>query len=182
MMKLILLSGGKIVLWTNARREIKTKLKGEDMFPTGNQVVKPIPLRQVVHRKIGTQTGTDESLGPVNNQSTKQTIPPKPENNQSTTYVVPRGKRIVRLQKSPIAYWKFVLRHAKRNKVNFDALIDVIRHFSRTKQPEYLKFVIKKIFPNFQSRETIISNVAVSLKSGKAEDLLFTLSSNLKID
>ena len=181
-MKLILLSGGKNVPWTNARREILTKLMGEDLFPTGNQMVKPTPLRQVVHRTIGTQTGTDESLEPVNNQSAMQTIPPKPENNQSKTYVVPRGKRVVRLQKSPIAYWKFVLRHAKRNKVDFNALIDVILHFSRTKQPEYSKSVIKKIFPNFQSRETLISNVAVSLKSGKAEDLLFTLSSNLKIN
>ena len=182
MMKLILLSGGKNVPWTNARREIITKLMSEDLFPTGNQVVKPTPLRQVVHRTIGTQTGTDESLEPVNNQSTMQTIPPKPENNQSTTYVVPRGKRVVRLQKFAIAYWKFVLRHEKRNKVDIEALIDVILHFSRRKQPEYLKSVIKKIFPNFQSRETIISNVAVSLKSGKAEDLLFILSSNLKIN
>ena len=142
-MKLLLLSGGKNVPWTNARRESVTKLMGEDLFPTRNQVVKPTPLRQVVHRTIGTQNETDESLEPVNNQSTMQTIPPKPENNQSTTYVVPRGKRVVRLQKSPIAYWKFVLRHAKRNKVDLDAaLIDVILHFFRTKQPEYLKSVI----------------------------------------
>ena len=104
MMKLILLSGGKNVPWTNARREIITKLMGVDLFPTGNQVVKPTPLGQVVHRTVGTQTGTDESLEPVNNHSTMQTIPPKPENNQSTTYVVPRGKKIDRLQnlQSPI--------------------------------------------------------------------------------
>ena len=74
----------------------------------------------------------------------------------------------------------FVLRHAKRNNVDFEALIDFILHCSRTKEPDYLKSVIKLIFPNFQSRETIISNVAVSLKSGKAEDLLFTLSWSLK--
>ena len=145
MMKLILLSGGKNVLWTNARREIITKLMGVDLFPTGNQVVKPTPLRQVVHRTVGIQIGTDESLEPANNHSTMQTIPPKPENNQSTTYVVPRGKRIVRLQKSPITYWKFVLRHAKRINVDFEALIDVILHFSRTKQPEYSKSVIKNL-------------------------------------
>ena len=48
--------------WINARREIVTKLMGVDMFPTGNQVVKPTPRRQVVNRTIGTQTGTDESL------------------------------------------------------------------------------------------------------------------------
>ena len=92
MMKLILLSGGKNVPWTNARREITTKLMSVDLFPTGNQVVKPTPLRQVVHKTKCTQTGTDESLEPVNNHSTLQTIPPKPENNQST-YVVPRGKK-----------------------------------------------------------------------------------------
>ena len=119
MMKLILLSGGKNIPWTNARREIITNLMGEDLFPTGNQVVKPTPLRQVVNRTIGTQTGTDE---PVNNHFTMQTIPPKPENDQSTTYVVPRGKRVVRLQKSPIAYWKFVLRHAKRKKISTSTL------------------------------------------------------------
>ena len=147
MMKFILLSGGKNVPWTNARREIINKLMGEDLFSTGSQVVKPTPLKQVVHRTIGTQTGTYESLEPVNNQCAMQTIPSNPENNQSTTYVVPRGKRVVRLQKSPIAYWKFILRHAKRNKVDFDALIDVILHFSRTKQPEYLKSVIKKNLP-----------------------------------
>ena len=43
-MKLILLSGGENVPWTNARRELITKLMGVDMFPTGNQVVKPTPL------------------------------------------------------------------------------------------------------------------------------------------
>ena len=135
-MKLILLSGGENVPWANARREIITKLMGLDLFPTGNQVVKPTPLRHVVHRTIGTQTGTDESLEPLNNHSTMQTIPPKPKNNQSITYVVPRGKRVVRLQKSPITYWKSILRHAKRNNVDFEAPIDVIFHFSRTKQPE----------------------------------------------
>ena len=182
MMKLIMLSGGKNVPWTNARREHITKLMGVDLFHTGNQVVKPTPLRQVVHRSIGTQTGTDESVEPVINHSPMQTIPPKLENNQSTTYVVPRGKRVVRLQKCPMTYLMFGFRHAKRNNVNFEALIDVILHFSRTKEPEYLKSVIKQIFPNFQSRETITPNVAVSLKSGKAEYLLFTLSWNLKIN
>ena len=50
--------------WINARREIVTKLMGVDMFPTGNQVVKPTPRRQVVNRTIGTQTAEslDESL------------------------------------------------------------------------------------------------------------------------
>ena len=72
---------------------------GVDLFPTGNQVVKPTTLRQGVHRTIGTPTGTDESLEPVNNHSTMQTNPPKPENNQSTTYVVPRGKRVIKTPK-----------------------------------------------------------------------------------
>ena len=85
MMKLTLLGCGKNVPWTNARREIMTKLMGVDLFPTGNQVVKPTPLRQVVHRTIGTQTGTDDSLELVINHSTMQTIPPKPENNHSMT-------------------------------------------------------------------------------------------------
>ena len=47
---------------------------------------------------------------------------------------------------------------------------------------EYLKSVIKKLFPNLQSREAISSNFAISLKPGKAEDLLLTISSNLKIN
>ena len=143
MMKLILLSGVKNVPWKNARREIITKLMGVDLSPTGNQVVKSTPLRQVVHRTVGTQTGTDDSLEPVNNHSTMQTIPPKPENNQSVYDLRSYAReKIVRLQKSPIAYWKFVLRHAKRNNVNFEALIDVILHFSGTKQPGYFKSVI----------------------------------------
>ena len=88
-MKLILLSGGKNIPWRNARKEIITKFMGVDLFPTGNQVDNPTPLRQVVYRTIGTQTETDESLEPVNNHFTVQTIPPTPENNQTTTYEVP---------------------------------------------------------------------------------------------
>ena len=105
---------GKNIPRTNARKEITTKLIGLNLFPTGNQVVKPTP--QEVHRIIGTQTGTDESLEPVNNRFTMQTIAPKAGNNQSTTYVVPRGKRVVRIQNPPITYWNFVLRHAKKQR------------------------------------------------------------------
>ena len=37
------------------------ELMGVDLFHTGNELVKSTPLKQVVHRSIGTQTETDES-------------------------------------------------------------------------------------------------------------------------
>ena len=167
-MKLIVLSGGKNLPWTNARRELIIELMGVDLFPTCNQEVKSTLLKQVAHRTTGTQTETDESI--------------EPGNKLATTSIVPRRKGAVGLQRRPIIYWKYVLLHARRNKVSFDSLIDVILQYSKSKQPEYLKSVIKKLFPNLQSREAITSNIAISLKSGKAEDLLFTISSNLKIN
>ena len=63
-MKLIVLSGGKNLPWTNARRELIIELMGVDLFPTCNQEVKSTLLKQVAHRTTGTQTETDESIEP----------------------------------------------------------------------------------------------------------------------
>ena len=167
-MILIVLSGGKNLPWTNARRELIIDLLGVDMFPTCSQEVISTPLKQVAHRTTGTQTEADQST--------------EPGNNYATTSIVPRRKGAVGLQTRPIVYWKYVPLHAKRNKVNFDSLIDVILQYSKSKQPEYSKSGSEKLFPNLQSREAIASNIAISLKSGKAEDLLFTISSHLKIN
>ena len=49
-MKLIVLSGGKSLPWTNARRELIIELMGVDLFQTYNQEVKSTPLKQVAHR------------------------------------------------------------------------------------------------------------------------------------
>ena len=126
-MKLIVLSGGKNLPWTNARRELIIELMGVDLFPTCNQEVKSTPLKQVAHRKTGTQTEADESTDPGNKHA--------------TTSIVPRRQGVVGLQRRPIIYWKYNLLHAKRNKVNFDSLRDVILQYSKSKQPEYLKSV-----------------------------------------
>ena len=64
-MKLNVLSGGKNLPWTNARRAFPT-----DLFPTCNQEVKATLLKQVVHGTTGTQTEADESNEPGNKQAT----------------------------------------------------------------------------------------------------------------
>ena len=132
-MKLIVLSGGKNLPWTNARGELIIELMGVDSFATCNQEVKSTRLKQQAHKTTGTQTEADEST--------------EPRNKHATTNIVSRRKGAVGLQRRPIIYWKYVLLHAKRNKVNFDSLIDVVLQYSKSKQPEYLKSVIKKLCP-----------------------------------
>ena len=66
-MKLMVLRGVRNIPWTNAQRELIIELLGLDLYPTCNQEVKSTPLKDVVHRTVGTQTRADESLDPETN-------------------------------------------------------------------------------------------------------------------
>ena len=83
-------------------------------------------------------------------------------------------KRVARLQKCPYNYWKYVLNHDKTNNVDFEILIEVILKFSKTKQLSYLKTIVNKLFPNMKSKEAMISSLAISIRSGKIDDVIPT--------
>ena len=91
-------------------------------------------------------------------------------------------KRVAKLQKCPYNYWKYVLNHAKMNNVDFAILIEVILKFSKTKQSSYLKTIVKKLFPNMESKESMISSLVISIRSGNIDDVISTIRANLSIN